>query len=127
MRPRVLIADDNAGIQSAVSELLASSCEIAGCVADTDELCDVTGKLRPDVVLLDLSLRGSMTALEVCRHITATTPEVRVVAFTAHNDDDVRAAAAKAGASGFVWKVQADELLRTIQRVVDGSSGAAAG
>jgi DNA-binding NarL/FixJ family response regulator len=82
-------------------------------------LFEVTPELRPDVVLLDFSLPGDLNALEVCRRLKETTPEVQVVAFTVHDDADLKRAAYEAGASGFVWKLQiADELLRTIQRVV---------
>jgi DNA-binding NarL/FixJ family response regulator len=122
----VLIADDAAIISSAISLLLSPSCDVVGCVARTDALLEMTPQLRPDVVLLDFSLRGTVNALEACRRITAAMPEVKVVAFTAHDDADFRRAAYDAGASGYVWKLLgADELLRTIQTVVGGTTAPA--
>jgi DNA-binding NarL/FixJ family response regulator len=121
--PRVLLADDDAQVAAAVSRLLSSSCDVIGCVRDIDTLLDSVVQLRPDVVLLDFSLRGRMNALEACRLLQATTPQVRTVAFTCDNDPVLRRAAYKAGASGFVWKMQATtDLLLAIQAAVDGTS-----
>lgn len=122
-QPRVLLADDDAQVAAAVSRLLSSSCDVIGCVRDIDTLLDSVVQLRPDVVLLDFSLRGRMNALEACRLIQVTTPQVRTVAFTADNDPVLRRAASDAGASGFVWKVQAaTDLLPAIRAAVDGTS-----
>jgi DNA-binding NarL/FixJ family response regulator len=119
-RPRVLIADDDSGIRKALTQLLSLSCEVVGYVVDTGMLLATTQQLRPDVVLLDFSLRGEWTSLEACRELTSTMPDVKVVVFTAHDGDEFRVAAQRAGASGFVWKPRAaDELLRTIQSVID--------
>jgi len=125
-RPRVLIADDNAVMRTAVSRLLSTSCDVVACVVDVATLFDATVQLRPDVVLLDLSLPGELNGFEACRRLRSVTPEVKVVALTAHDDQDIRRAAYEAGCSGFVWKPRAaSELLSTIQAVVDGTSRSA--
>ena len=117
-RPRVLIADDDPGIRTAVTQLLSLSCDVVGCVVDIPALIEATQHHRPDVVLLDSSLRGEWTSLEACSQLRSAMPEMKIIMFTAHDDDDFKAAAYKAGASGFVWKLQAAELLlRTIQTV----------
>jgi two-component system, NarL family, response regulator NreC len=124
-RPRVLIADDNPEMQRAIVRLLSPSCDLVGCAIDTATLFEVTSRLRPDVVLLDLSLRGEANALEACRRIKETMPEVKFVAFTASDDPDLRRAAHAAGVSEFLWKLRADELPQTIQIVTDRSAGSA--
>lgn len=116
-RPRVLIADDDARIHTAATQLLSPSCDVVGSVSDIDALLLAAPRLRPDVVLLDFSLRGDLNAIEVCRRVKLMLPPVHVVAFTAHDDPDLRRAAQEAGASGFVWKLNPDELMQTIQRV----------
>jgi DNA-binding NarL/FixJ family response regulator len=122
-RPRVLLADDDAQVGVAVSRLLSFSCDVIGCVRDVDTLLDSVMQLRPDVVLLDFSLQGRVNALEACRLLQATAPQVSIVAFTADNDPEIRRAAYEAGASGFVWKMQvATDLLPAIQAAVDGRS-----
>jgi DNA-binding NarL/FixJ family response regulator len=103
--------------------MLSFSCDVIACVRDADTLLGTVMQLRPDVVLLDLSLRGRLNALQACRLMHAMAPQVRTVAFTADNDPEIRRAAYEAGASGFVWKMQvATELLPAIQAAVDGTS-----
>ena len=127
-RPRVLIADDDAGVRTAVSRLLSMSCDVVGYAVDSATLLDVTVQLRADVVLLDLSLPGELNGLEACRRLQRMAPEVKVVVLTAHHDEQIRRAAYKAGCAGFVWKLQAsDELLRTIHAVLDDTSRSAEG
>ena len=126
-RPRVLIADDHAGVRMAVSRLLSPSCDVVGHAVDSATLLAATVQLRPDVVLLDLSLPG-VNGLDACRRLRRVTPRVKIVAFTAHDDEDIRRSAYEAGCSGFVWKLQAErELLGTLRAVLDDSSRYAEG
>jgi DNA-binding NarL/FixJ family response regulator len=119
-RPRVLLADDDVGIQTAITRLLSVSCDVVGVATESAALLELAVRLRPDVVLLDFSLRGGLSGIDVIRRLTATAPDVRVVAFTAINDEDVRTTALEAGAAAFVWKLQAGTtLLTTIQEVAD--------
>ena len=119
-RPRVLLADDDAGIRTAISRLLSHTCDLVASVSDVPTLFEAVVEFRPDVVLLDLSLRGGLDGFQVCRRIKTITPEVSVVAFTAHDDAQVRRLAYEAGASGYVWKLQAvSDLLSTIREVVE--------
>ena len=119
-RPRVLLADDDASIRTAITRLLAPECDIVGSVADTASLFDVTEQLRPDVVLLDFSLAGRLNGIEVCRRLKTMRPDVAIVAFTAHNDPELGRQVSEAGASGYVWKLQAStDLLPAIRAAVD--------
>ena len=118
-RPRVLLAEDDADVFRAVSRLLSPSCDIVGRAPDTPALLDAVLKLAPEVVVLDFSLPGGLTGIEVCRRLKATAPEVRIVAFTGSDDPDLPLAAQEAGASAFVWKLRAaDELEPTIVSVL---------
>lgn len=121
-RPRVLLADDDDGMRRAISRLLTPSCDVLGCVSDTISLFETVAQLQPDVVVLDFSLPGGLNALEACRRLTTMMPNVHVVAFTAHHDAGLRESAYEAGASGFVWKLQAaTDLTATIHTVVEGA------
>ena len=122
-RPRVLLADDDAMVSRAISRLLSPSCEVVGIAPDSPALFDAVRTLRPEVVLLDLSLPGGVTGLDACRHLKAMAPEVKVVVFTGADDPDLRQLAIEAGASAFVWKLRAaDELVPTIYAVL-GATG----
>jgi len=122
-RPRVLLADDDRGMYAAISRLISKSCDLVGCVGDTGTLFKAVADLHPDIVLLDFSLPGGLNALEVCRCLRMT-PGVRIVAFTAHDDEEYRRSASAAGASAFVWKMQAaSDLLPTIHAVFEATGG----
>lgn len=120
--PRVLLADDDPGMPAAISRLLSKSCDLVGAVGDTTTLFKAVADLRPDVVLLDFSLPGGLNALEICRRLRAI-PGVRIIAFTAHDDEEYRRMALDAGASAFVWKLEAaTDLVAAIHAVVDDTS-----
>jgi DNA-binding NarL/FixJ family response regulator len=122
-RPRVLLADDDGGMYAAISRLISKSCDLVECVGDTETLFKAVANLHPDIVLLDFSLPGGLNALEVCRRLRMT-PGVRIVAFTAHDDEEYRRLAGDAGASAFVWKMQAaTDLLPAIHAVCESTGG----
>ena len=122
-RPRVVIADDDDAVCTGVTRLLSPDCDVVGRAADGEALFELVPRLRPDVVLLDFSLPGDLTGLDIGRRLATTSPQVRVVALTAHDDQHFRRAAQEAGFSGFVWKMEvATQLLDTIYAVVGRSS-----
>ena len=116
LRPRVLLADDYPDMVKAVSRLLALDCEIVGSVADGSALLREAQRLRPDVIVLDANL-PNVHSLEACREITRVNPTTKVIVFTAMNDPTVSQAFFDAGASAFVSKMAAEDLLSTIKRL----------
>ena len=115
-RPRVLLADDYPDIVNAVSRLLAVDCEIVGSVADGYALLQTAHRLQPDVIVLDVNLRNVDT-LRACREITRMNPHTKVIMFTAMDGSGVSHAFIEAGASAFVSKLAAVDLLATIRRL----------
>jgi DNA-binding NarL/FixJ family response regulator len=120
-RPRVLLADDYVGLLTAWRRLLEPSCEIIGCVRDGRALLDATTALTPDIVVADLSM-PEMNGIDACRQIRREHPETKVILVTAGGDEYVARAAFRAGASGFVLKHSADDLLTAIQSVLLGET-----
>ena len=116
MRPRVLLADDYPDIVKAVSRLLALDCAIVGTVSDGGALLEAARRLRPDVIVLDVNL-PNVQSLEACREITRVNPTTTVIMFTAMDDPAVRQAFFEAGASAFISKAEAGDLLSTIKRL----------
>jgi DNA-binding NarL/FixJ family response regulator len=116
VRPRVLLADDYPEMVKAVSRLLALDCEIVGSVSDGGALLEAARRLQPDVIVLDVNL-PNVNSLEACREITRVNPTTRVVMFTAMSDAAVSQAFLEAGASAFVSKMRAEDLLSTVKRV----------
>ena len=118
MRPRVLLADDYPDVVKAVSRLLALDCEIVGTVADGSALLEAAQRLQPDVIVLDVNL-PNVHSLEACREITRVNPTTKVIMFTAMDNPAVRQAFFEAGASAFVSKMAAEDLLQTIKQLFD--------
>ena len=116
VRPRVLLADDYPELVKAVSRLLAFDCEIVGSVADGSALLQEAQRLRPDVIVLDANL-PNVHSLEACREITRVNPTTKVIMFTAMSDPASSQAFLEAGASAFVSKTEAGDLLSTIKRL----------
>ena len=102
---RVLVVDDHPGFRRAlVSTLsLVSSLEVIGEAGDGEAGCDAALALRPDVVLMDLSMPG-ISGVDSMRRIHRREPELPVVILTAHADSALERESLAAGAAGFIAK-----------------------
>jgi DNA-binding NarL/FixJ family response regulator len=116
-RPRVLLADDYPGLLVALRRLLDQSCDVVGSVSSGRDAVEAATALKPDVIVLDLTL-PDVSGLEACRQIKLAAPATKVVLLTAVDDMDVRASALQAGASAFVVKrATTSELVGTIHHL----------
>src|SRR5262245_63854855 len=68
--PRVLLVDDNAEMLDTAAAILSSAFEVVGTVSDGPTALDAAGNLRPDVIVLDISMPG-MGGLEVATRLKA--------------------------------------------------------
>jgi CheY-like chemotaxis protein len=99
-RPRVLLADDNADLLETLNLLLKPSCEVVELKTDSVEVLESVMTLKPDVVVLDLSMPG-INGFDLCRQIKHATPETRIEFLTAFDDESFRNLAFSVGASAF--------------------------
>ena len=84
---RILVADDHSLFRDGLVSLLeAAGCEIAGQVGDGEAAVDAARRLRPDLILLDISMPG-LDGLQALRRIKDERPEVQVVMLTVSDDD----------------------------------------
>lgn len=117
-RPRVVLADDHTMLVEAFEKLLAPSCEIVGKVSDGMALVNAVRELRPDVVVLDISM-PLMNGLTAASRIREFDKDVKLVFLTMNEDPDLAAQAFHVGASAYLLKRSAaSELLSAIQQVV---------
>jgi DNA-binding NarL/FixJ family response regulator len=120
--PRVLLADDHALLLGAFEKLLAEDCEIVGQVSDGRALVAAAESLKPDVVVLDISM-PLLNGLEAGRQIKQKQRNVKLVFVTMNEDTDLAAEAFRAGASAYVLKRSAaSELTAAIREVMQGRS-----
>jgi DNA-binding NarL/FixJ family response regulator len=121
MRPRVLIVDDHPLTRDALATLLAGNdFDVVGQASDGQEAIELAGQLRPQLVLLDLSMPGvdGLTALPGLRDAV---PDAEVIVLTASGTEDNLLAAIRAGAAGYLLKSEPPD------RIVDFLRGVARG
>jgi DNA-binding NarL/FixJ family response regulator len=115
---RVVIADDQALVRTGFRMILtARGIEVVGEAGDGAEAVDVVGRLRPDVVLMDIRM-PTMDGLEATRRILAAPTDCRVLMLTTFDLDRYVYAALSAGASGFLLKDVTPEHLTAAVRLV---------
>ena len=121
-RPRVLLADDHTLLLGAFEKLLSGECDIVGQVSDGRALVAAAEKLKPDLIVLDISM-PLLNGLEAGRQIKQRLKDVRLVFLTMNEDPDLAAEAFRAGASAYLLKRSAaSELLTAIREVAQGRS-----
>ena len=112
---RVLLVDDNDAVLDRASEVLAPACVIAGRVHGGNAALKAAETLRPDVIVLDISM-PDMTGLEVAGRLRDAGSTAALVFLTAHNDEAYERAARALGAAGYVLKSRlASDLLSAVQ------------
>jgi DNA-binding NarL/FixJ family response regulator len=116
----VLIADDHCSVLKGLVRLLGDRFEIVGAVRNGYLLVEAAKRLRPDVIVTDISMPG-LSGLEALGRLKGEASEVKVIILTVHADPALAAEAIRSGASGFVVKFSAaDELELAITEVLQG-------
>jgi DNA-binding NarL/FixJ family response regulator len=117
----VLVADDHAIVMEGLVSLLKEhDFDVVGAVGDGEKLMESARRLKPDVIVTDLSMPG-LTGLDVLVKLKAEKTESKVVVLTMHNDAERATAALKAGASAFLLKESAgEELVTAIHQALQG-------
>ena len=119
-RPRLLIVEDHEIVIEALVKLLGRRYEIVGTLTDGLGVVEEVGRLRPDVLLLDLSI-PHISGLEVLRRLNARKTPFKAVVLTMHADPGLAVEALKMGASAFVLKESSGrELEEALQLVIAG-------
>ena len=121
---RVVIADDHASFRSGLRALLdtAGDMAVVGEAASGDEAVAITGRLQPDVVLMDLTMPGG-DGIAATERIVDGSPHVAVVVLTMDGGDEPVVRALRAGARGYVLKgAQRPELLRAVRAAAAGDA-----
>ena len=119
---RILLADDHKVVRDGLRLLIDGQRDmhVIGEAANGKEALQQARELRPDVVVMDLSM-PELNGLQATERIKAGWPEVKVVALTVHEDPSYLIQLCKAGAAGYVLKRSAgDDLIQAIRAVARG-------
>ncbi len=119
---RVLIADDHTIVRSGVRMLLEAEEDfiVVGEALDGAKAIELTEKLQPDVVLMDIGM-PEVDGLEATRQIKAQWPDVNVLVLTMHRSEEYFFEMLKNGASGYLLKgAETSDLIHAVRVVAQG-------
>jgi DNA-binding NarL/FixJ family response regulator len=123
-RIRILLADDHAVVRQGFKMILDAQAdmEIVGEAANGRQAVDLAEQLRPDVVVMDVSM-PELNGIEATRRLASSLPRARVVALSMHKDSVYVREILRAGARGYLLKDSgAADLVAAIRAVASGES-----
>jgi DNA-binding NarL/FixJ family response regulator len=125
MPARILLADDHEIVREGIRTLIARSrpeWEICGEVRDGEEALEAVKNLKPDVVILDITM-PKVSGLEAAPRIAKLGLGCRILMFTMHDSERLTSEVRQAEAQGLVLKSQAArDLIRAVDRLLDGGT-----
>lgn len=116
-RPRVLLADDHPMMLEGLRKLLDPDFEVVGTATAGWTLLELAERLRPDLVITDISMPG-IDGIEATRRLRASLPGVRILILSVHAEPSCVRAAFAAGACGYLTKTSAAEEVERAGREV---------
>lgn len=123
-RIKVLLAEDHGVVREAITALLAryDDLEVVGGADDGRQAVEMTERLDPDVLLMDLAM-PVLNGVDATAQVKRLRPRTKVLMLTGYGDDQRVVEALQAGASGYILKrSDPDELLLAIKSVYAGNS-----
>src|SRR3989449_886541 len=122
-RAKILLVDDHAVVRYGIAQLINRQTDMVVCGEEEDasKAMSAIGKLRPDLVIADISLKDS-SGLELMRNIKAQFPGLPVLVVSVHDESIYAEIAFRAGALGYLMKEEAlEKILTAIRRVLTGA------
>ncbi|MGD0258718.1 MAG: response regulator transcription factor [Verrucomicrobiota bacterium] len=122
-RKRILLVDDHAVVRYGIAQLLNQESDLVVCGQEEDaaHALSAIGKLKPDLVIADISLKDS-SGLELMRNIKAQYSGLPVLVVSTHDESIYAEIAFRAGALGYLMKAEAlDKIVSAIRRVLSGN------
>ena len=121
-KPRILLADDHVMVMEAFCRLLEPQFDVVGTASDGRVLLEKAAQLKPDVILLDLSM-PVLNGFEAGERLRKIVPNARLIVLTMNEDTEVAAEVLRKWAAGFLLKKSASaELVKAIEAVLKGKT-----
>jgi len=123
MTIRLMLADDHRMLREGLGRSMREQgFDIVGEAGDGAEAVQMAMRLRPDVILMDVTM-PEMDGVEACRAIRRDLPSTQVVMLTMHADQEVLASAIRAGASGYLVKdCSTEEIAAAVRMAASGET-----
>ena len=122
MKNKVLIVDDHPLMRKGLALTLQTEgdMDIVGQCDSAEACMDMLDSINPDVAIVDISLPG-MSGLELIKHLQVFKPDIKIVVVSRHDEALYAERAIRAGARGYVMKLEAGEVIvEAVQRVMNG-------
>ena len=119
---KILIVDDHPLMRKGLALSLNGETDLIVCaqVANAQEALDALHELDPEMAIVDISLPG-MSGLELIKHMQALKPDLKVLVVSRHDESLFAERAIRAGARGYVMKMEAGEvMMKAVRRVLNG-------
>ena len=119
---RILLADDHAVVRAGLKAVLGTTPDmiVVGEATNGREAVDLADRLKPDVVVMDLSM-PELDGLAATKEIVASSAATRVLVLTMHAEEEYLVPVMQAGAAGYLVKTDADrELVNAVRAVAHG-------
>src|SRR5262245_1535183 len=100
-KPKILLADDHTIVMEGLRSLLEGDFEFVGTVCDGRALLDAAQKLKPDVIVADISM-PLLNGLDAVRMLKRNGATAKIIFLTMHAEVELAAEAFRAGASGYL-------------------------
>jgi DNA-binding NarL/FixJ family response regulator len=121
-KKRILIVDDHPMMRQGLSQLISLEPDLAACgeSATAEQALDAVRRLKPDLVLADISLPGK-NGLELIKDFHAVQPGLPVLVISMHDESLYTERVLRAGGRGYIMKQEGGEkLMQAIRRVLEG-------
>jgi DNA-binding NarL/FixJ family response regulator len=118
-RTRLLLVDDHPIVRQGIAQLLSTQVdlEVIGEAGNTEQARELVAKLKPDLVLLDLSLAGG-SGLNLLKELKELQSNLQILVLSMHDEATYAERVLRAGASGYVMKEAATDVLIDALKIV---------
>jgi DNA-binding NarL/FixJ family response regulator len=119
---RILLVDDHPIVRQGLAEMIDQQDElqVCGTAEDVHKALDGVGRLKPDLVIADISLKGS-NGIELLKNLKIRYPRLLVLVLSMHDEALYAVRALRAGAAGYIMKQEATEkVLTAVRHVLSG-------
>ena len=120
-----MIVDDHAGIRASLRTLLESEgdFELCGEAENAAQAVDVIAEQKPDIAIIDISLKGAIHGLELTRQLKHLHPDLAILVLSLHAEAQFAFGAITAGAGGYLSKSEAGEYLHdALETILSGKT-----